>query len=43
MDDLLDEDTDLVWFCLVPESDDSSNNVSNESSGAMRTRNQTKF
>ena len=32
VDDLLDDVTGLVGFCLVPESDESSDNVSNESS-----------
>ena len=32
MDDLLDEDTGLVGFCLVPESDDSSDDVYDGSS-----------
>ena len=32
VDDLLDEDTGLVGFSLVPESDESSDNVSDESS-----------
>ena len=32
MDDLLDDITGLVGFCLVPESDESSEYVSNESS-----------
>ena len=32
MDDLLDDDTFLVGFCLVPESYESSKNVSIESS-----------
>ena len=32
MDDLLDEDTVLVGFHLVPESDESSDDVSNKSS-----------
>ena len=31
MDDLLDDVTGLVGFCLVTESDESSDNVSNES------------
>ena len=31
MDDLLDEDTGLVGFCLVPESDESPENVSDKS------------
>ena len=32
MDDLLDEVTSLVGFCLVPGSDESSDDVFNESS-----------
>ena len=32
VDDLLDDVTGLVGFCLVTESDKSSDNVSNESS-----------
>ena len=32
MDDLLDDVTGLVGFCLVPESGDSSENVSDNSS-----------
>ena len=32
MDDLLDEFTGLVGICLVPESDHSSEDVSNKSS-----------
>ena len=32
MDDLLYEITNLVGICLIPESDESSDNVSNESS-----------
>ena len=32
MDDLLDDVTGLVGFCLVPESDESSDNDYNESS-----------
>ena len=32
MDDLLDDDTGLVGFCLVPESDESSKDVSDASS-----------
>ena len=31
MDYLLDDNTGLVGFCLVPELDESSNYVSNES------------
>ena len=31
MDDLLDYVTGLVGICLLPESDDFSDNVSNES------------
>ena len=31
LDDLLDDVTSLVGFCFVTESDDSSDNVSNES------------
>ena len=31
VDDLLDDVTGLVGFCLVPESDELSENVSNES------------
>ena len=30
MDDLLDDVNSLVGFCLVPESDESSEDVSNE-------------
>ena len=33
MDGLLDDNTDLVVFCLAPESDDSSKDVSDKSSG----------
>ena len=29
VDDLLDDDTGLVGFCLVPESDESSGDISN--------------
>ena len=32
MDDLLDDITGLVGICLLPEPDDSSDNVSNDSS-----------
>ena len=32
MDDLLDDSTGLVCICLLPESDDSTEDVSNESS-----------
>ena len=32
MDDLLDDDTGLVGFCLVPESYESSDDISYESS-----------
>ena len=32
MDALLDDDTGLVGFCLVPESDKSSEDVFNKSS-----------
>ena len=31
MDDLFDDVTGVVGFCLVPESDESSDNVSNKS------------
>ena len=33
MDDLLDDITDLVVICLLPEPDDSTEDVSNESYG----------
>ena len=32
MDNLLDDDTGLVSFCLEPESNEKSNNVSDKSS-----------
>ena len=32
MDDLLDDITGLVGICLLPEPDDSTDNVSNKSS-----------
>ena len=43
VDNLLYDVTGLVGFCLVPESDESSDDVFNEHLRMMSTINQTKF